>query len=405
MSERRWTHGNRLELLENGEAFFPSVFEGIRAAQREVLIETYIWFDDRVGRELQGHLIDAARRGVTVHVTVDGYGSMDLPEAFVRELAEAGVHFHVFGPVTPIVGRQTSLFRRLHRKLVAIDGQVAWIGGINYSDEQTRAFGAKSKQDYAVRVEGPAAVDIHAFCRAALGSPSGGRRSLRGLLRWLPREWARPSAGAQALLVARDNHDRRTAIEAMYRLGLRNAERDILIMNAYFFPGYRFLRAMRQAVERGVRVRLILQGEPDKAYVRFAAETLHDHLLKIGVEIWEYMERPSHAKVAVMGDEWATVGSSNLDPFSLSLNLEANLFIRDRDFAGALRDNLEGLIAEHCRQVTREDVVRRGPLRHLWRWVAYHLLRHFPRMANLIPVRQERLHTVQEAGERDTASS
>ena len=403
MSEFNWTHGNELELLENGEGFFPSVFEGIRRARREVLIETYILFDDPIGRELREHLVAAAGCGVSVDLTIDGYGSIDLDKSFVAQMVEAGVRVHVFGPVTPLVGRQTSLFRRLHRKLVAVDGQVAWIGGINFSEEHTRDFGEKSKQDYAVRVEGPAAEDIARFCREQIGAPDLGRRSLRGFFRRLPRGWGDPDEQAQALLVTRDNHNHRTAVEAMYRIGLRNAERDVTMMNAYFFPGYRFLRAMRRAVARGVRVRLILQGHPDKAYVRFAASTLHDYLLKIGVEVWEYMERPSHAKVAVMDDQWATVGSSNLDPFSLSLNLEANLMIRDRKFCGALRENLEDLLAQHCRRVTRDSVRKRGPVRHLWRWLAYHLLRHFPRMASWIPVRRDPIQSVELSERQDSA--
>lgn len=398
MSERQWTQGNELTLLENGEAFFPAVFEAIEAARDYVMLETFIWFDDEVGRALRTALIDAAGRGVKVDITVDGYGSAELGRDFVDGLTDAGVRLHVFAPLPPMLGYQINLFRRLHRKLVVVDGEVAFVGGINYSGEHLRSFGAKSKQDYAVKIRGPAVADIDRFCCDAIGDAPKGRRSLRGLLRRLPRGWNRPEAGAQVLFVARDDHNHRSAIEAMYRLGLRKARRDIILLNAYFFPGYRFLRAMRQAVERGARVRLILQGEPDKDYVKFAGSTLYDYLLKIGVEVWEYMERPAHAKVAVMDDEWATVGSSNLDPFSLSLNLEANVFVQDAAFAAELRGRLEHLLEEHCRRVTREDVQRRGPLWHLWRWVAYHLLRHFPRLAQLVPLRNEREQVTRVVG-------
>lgn len=398
MSDRAWTRGNRLVLLENGEEFYPKVFDDIAAAKTEVIIETFIWFDDGVGLQLREALIAAARRGVEVDVTVDGYGSASLDKPFVSKLTDAGVRLHVFGPLPPMLGVQANLFRRLHRKLVVIDRRIAYVGGINYSDEHLREFGEKSKQDFAVRAAGPVVDDIHRFCRSALGTAGHqGRRTLRGLLRRLPPHWVRPRHAAQVLFVTRDNHDHRTAIEAMYRLGLRNARHDIIIMNAYFFPGYRFLRAMRQAVQRGVRVRLVLQGQPDMNYVKFAAGTLYDHLLNIGVEIYEFMERPSHAKVAVMDDTWATVGSSNLDPFSLSLNLEANLFIQDADFTASLRTRLDALIAAHGRRVSREDVQRRHPIWHLWRWVGYHLLRHFPRWAGLIPVRAPRIATITDA--------
>ena len=185
MSSRDWRHGNDLELLENGEAFFPRVFDDIAAAKHEVIIETFIWFDDRVGRALRDVLVDAAARGVKVDITVDGYGSAPLAKDFVASLTEAGIRLHVFGPLPPILGVQANLFRRLHRKLVVVDQRVAYVGGINYSDEHMRYYGDKSKQDYATRVVGPVVSDIHRFCREAIGHPRPeGHRNLRGLLRW-----------------------------------------------------------------------------------------------------------------------------------------------------------------------------------------------------------------------------
>ncbi|MBU0791344.1 MAG: cardiolipin synthase B, partial [Gammaproteobacteria bacterium] len=145
MSSRDWRHGNDLELLENGEAFFPRVFDDIAAAKHEVIIETFIWFDDRVGRALRDVLVDAAARGVKVDITVDGYGSAPLGKDFVASLTEAGIRLHVFGPLPPILGVQANLFRRLHRKLVVVDQRVAYVGGINYSDEHMRYYGDKSK--------------------------------------------------------------------------------------------------------------------------------------------------------------------------------------------------------------------------------------------------------------------
>lgn len=401
MKQRQWRPKNHIELLENGEEFFPSVFKAIELAEQEILIETFIWFDDEIGRQLRTLLIEAAQRGVRVDITVDGYGSAQLDHEFVQGLTASGVRLHVYGPLPPVLGYQTNMFRRMHRKLVVIDGAAAWVGGINYSLQHLRKYGEKSKQDYAVKVQGNVVEDIHTFCLETLDSRHGGdsmkprRRSLRNWIRGVTQSWALPDGDARAMFLCRDNQDQRTSIEAMYRMGLRSAKSDVIIMNAYFYPGYRFLRAMRAAVKRGVRVRLILQGNPDKDYVKFAGLTMYDYLLKIGVEIWEYLERPSHAKVAVMGDQWATVGSSNLDPFSLSLNLEANLVIHDRDFTNKLRRNLDGILAQHCKRITREDVAKHGPIRHLWRFLSYHLLRWFPRIARLIPVKLDRLYTLE----------
>ncbi|PKO65497.1 MAG: cardiolipin synthase ClsB, partial [Betaproteobacteria bacterium HGW-Betaproteobacteria-16] len=151
---------------------------------------------------------------------------------------------------------------------------------------------------------------------------------------------------------------------------------------AYFFPGYRLLRDLRRAARRGVRVDLILQGQPDMPWVQRATMLLYELLLRAGVHVHEFVERPLHAKVAVIDDEWATVGSSNLDPTSLSLNLEANVMVRDQAFALELRQVLEGLIQNKCQPVNRP---RPGPLRSAWisirTAVVYHVLRRFPAWA------------------------
>lgn len=385
-----WRHDNTVELLENGEAFFPRVFQAIRGAQHEVLLETFILFDDEVGRELRQALIEAAQRGAQVDVTVDGYGSDCLDEAFIGGLTEAGVRFHIFDPYPRLFGFRVNALRRLHRKLVVVDGEVAFVGGINYSADHLASFGPEAKQDYAAELRGPIVDDIRAFARDVV---QRGRRR-----RW-PRPRRRGAASGPAgqgavLFVTRDNDRHSTDIERYYRAGFRTAQHDIIVANAYFFPGYRLLRDLRNAARRGVRVRLILQGEPDMPIAKLAARTLYDYLMSAGVHIYEYCERPLHGKVACIDDEWATIGSSNLDPLSLALNLEANVVVRDRAFTADLRTSLERLMQRHCRRIVPQQGVRRV-LRRLWFGVAiYHVLRHFPTWASLLPSRPPRLERI-----------
>jgi cardiolipin synthase len=165
----------------------------------------------------------------------------------------------------------------------------------------------------------------------------------------------------------------------------------VIIANAYFFPGYRFMKELRRAAQRGVDVRLILQGEPDMPIVKTVASTLYRQLLGAGVRIYEYCERPLHGKVALMDDEWATVGSSNLDPLSLALNLEANVIIRDRDFNHELYRRLERMMRQNCRPVELEQV---GPVRG-WQLVrnflAFHFARRYPGWASWLPRHVPRL--------------
>lgn len=383
-----WVPGNRITLLENGEGFYPRVFDSIDADEHEVLLETFILFDDKVGRELQQALLHAAGRGAKVHVLVDGWGSPDLPPSFTQPLQEAGVKLRSFEPAQRLFGARINMLRRMHRKLVVVDGRRAFVGGINYSADHLADFGPLAKQDYAVEIEGPLVGQIQAFCRASLATPQPTRRLW--LQQWRPRR-ARdddfgPSddadiaavEGARAAFVTRDNRSQRNDIERHYRAAVRTASQRVLIANAYFFPGYRLLRDLRRAARRGVQVDLVLQGRPDLAWVQRASELLYGYLMRAGVRVYLYSERPLHAKVAVVDDRWATVGSSNLDPTSLSLNLEANVVVRDVAFATQLREQIEHLMQQRCERV---QLPTPGPLRSAWialrSLVVYHAMRHF----------------------------
>jgi len=379
-----WTTGNQLDLLENGEEFFPRLIAGITAARRRVLLETFILLDDDVGHLLADALVSAARRGVEVGITVDGFGSADLPDAYIQRLTDAGVIVRMFSPGRRILGQRTNLFRRLHRKLVAIDGQTAFVGGINLCADHLVKASPLAKQDYAVEVRGPAAQDIEAFMLDAVDTC---RRARRHAVAPPPRPGnAAPGA---ALLVTRDNDRHRNDIEQHYVKAIRAAKREVIIANAYFLPGYRLLQAICHAARRGVDVRLILQGRPDMVWVKRTVDMLYAHLQEAGVQIFEYCERPIHGKVALV-DDWATVGSSNLDPLSLSLNLEANLMIQDDAFVAALRQNLTTLMRDTCSAVPAVPASRAS-----WQGIAtpviFHFLRKFPAWAGWLPAHTPRL--------------
>ena len=384
---RPWVDGNSVQLLINGEQYYPRVFEAMAQAREEILLETFIIFDDKVGQQLQQVLIDAARRGVRVEVAVDGYGTADLPAGFISAMTDAGVSFHAFDPQPRLVGMRTNLFRRLHRKIVVIDGERAFIGGINYSADHLGDFGPMAKQDYAVEVTGPVVAQVHAASKRLMSPVLQPPSAVRPV--------TQPAGASTAVLVERDNGLRSTDIETQYLQAFRAAKQRIVVANAYFFPGYRLMRELRNAARRGVEVRLILQGQPDMRWVRALSRLLYNYLLRDGVMIHEYCQRPLHGKVALVDDEWATVGSSNLDPLSLSFNLEANLFIRDRAFNQQLNQHLQALASEQCKAVTLERMIRgywwRAPLI----FMCFHVIRHFPRIAGWFPAHRQRLRSVQ----------
>lgn len=391
----RWIEGNDISLLENGEEFFPRVFGCIADAKQEVVLETFILFEDKVGLQLHQALVAAARRGVQVDMTIDGFGSPDLSDEFIRSLTDAGIRIHVFDPGKRLLGWRINVLRRMHRKIVVVDGTVAFVGGINYSADHLADFGPQAKQDYAVEIRGPLVAEIHRFTHTALAQ---GQRYQRQRAWWRARKQVRthpdglPRAGsAAAMMVVRDNGEHKSDIERHYRIAIRAARKQVIIANAYFFPGYRFMKELRRAARRGVDVRLILQGEPDMPIVKTAATMLYHQLLGAGVRIYEYCERPLHGKVALMDDEWATVGSSNLDPLSLALNLEANVIIRDRGFNQRLAERLEQLMRHSCTQVRREDLERPRGWQLARSFLAYHFSRRYPGWVTWLPRHVPRL--------------
>lgn len=388
---RPWTDGNHVDLLINGEAFYPRVFGVMAAAREEILFETFIIYDDKVGKELRAVLIAAAQRGVRVEVVVDGYGTAELLDGFIAGMTAAGVHFHVFDPQPRVAGMRTNLFRRLHRKIVVVDGERAFVGGINFSADHLGDFGPMAKQDYAVEVTGPVVAQVHASSRRMMAPVLKPKRLVTPV--------TTPTGQVRAFLVERDNQRHTTDIEREYLEVMRTARQRIVIANAYFFPGYRLLRELRNASRRGVEVTLILQGQPDMRWVRALSRLLYNYLLQEGVRIHEYCERPLHGKVALVDDDWSTVGSSNLDPLSLSMNLEANLILRDRAFNAQLYTHLSELAGKQCKAITLERMIRgywwRAPLI----FACFHATRYFPRIAGWLPAHRQKLKSLQPNAE------
>ncbi|AKQ53496.1 cardiolipin synthase ClsB [Bordetella hinzii] len=371
-----WTDGNAIRLLQNGADFFPALCAAIDQASVSVHLETYIFILDRTGRQVLDCLERAARRGVKVRVVLDGFGSAATAPEVMRRINEAGGHCRVFRPEPRWLGRlkfSRSRLRRLHRKVTVIDAAIAFVGGINivddYDDLDPADGIAGPRFDFAVRIEGPLVPQI-IYAQDLLWVRLNWARLRRHPSDWRRLRLRRPhphhaqSRGSlRAALVLRDNLRFRQTFERAYLYGIEHARRDVLIANAYFFPGRQFRRALARAAARGVRVRLLLQGKPEYRLQYFATRSLYDQLLRDGIEIYEYMPAYLHAKVAVI-DNMATVGSSNLDPFSLLLAREANVVIDDQPFAWDLQERLERAIAEGGQFIRPLDYQRRGwPLR------------------------------------------
>lgn len=383
-----YSEGNRLTLLKNGEQYFPALVDAIDAASAEVFLETYIFADDQTGQQIADALARAASRGVAAHLLIDGFGARDFAPRFRRMLAEAGVELLVFRPqVSPWpFWKQRRRLRRMHRKLASVDGAVAFVGGINVIDDIEMPHTAAARYDYAVRFEGPLAGHVRAeavrlwtrVSWASLGRRWPGFQLLRSMARQTPPHEleSRPSAGNQrAALVMRDSLRHRYDIEDAYLEAINAARTEVIVANAYFFPSRKFRRALLDAARRGVVVRLLLQGRSDHPLQRHAARALYRSLLRAGIRIHEYSLSELHAKVAVVDARLATVGSSNIDPFSLTLAREANVFVDDPAFAAELRQSLHEAIENRARAVPRNYWERLSLELKARIWLSYRIAR------------------------------
>lgn len=368
-----WLPGHEVELLRSGEAFFPALIEAIGTARIEVLLESYIFENDAVGAAVCEALLLAARRGVRVCLLLDGFGAADFPMQWRENLSQAGARVLFFRPYkyrwalyswhSWTWGRYK--LRRLHRKITTIDGQIAFVGGINIIDDWDS--GARAPRfDFCLKLSGPVLDRIRAT-QAALW-----RRvcwsQLRGgaLPRLKPAAAApgvNPARGARIAFVARDNIRHRHSIERMYLGAIRGARQRIVIANAYFLPGWRFRHALTAAAGRGVEVHLLLQGWADYRWVQAATRTLYPEFLDAGIHVYEYQPAHVHAKVMVVDGEWATVGSSNIDPLSLLLAREANIAVLDRKLAGQLE-------AELWQAMQKDSITVDGKVRRS-RWLRF----------------------------------
>ena len=367
--------GNRITLLKNGVEYFPALAAEFDAAQREIHLETYIYEDDVTGRTIAAALARAALRGVDTYVMVDGFGSKGLDSELIEGLRAAGVRVLVYRPkISPWTLRLARL-RRMHRKIAVIDARVAFVGGINIIDDMDTPNHTPPRYDYAVRIDGPLVARIHPVVKRLWTLVTATQfKSAWPRLRDLG-PFTVPRGGQRAALVVRDNVAHRRDIEQAYLAAIRRARSEILLASAYFFPGLSFRRALTDAAARGVRVSLLLQGRVEYVLLHYASRALYGAFLDAGIEIHEYHKSFMHAKVAVIDRHWATVGSSNIDPFSLLLAREANVVIEDDGFAGQLRDSLLAAIAEGAVQVRRENWAAQPLAVRALTWTSYGLAR------------------------------
>ncbi len=370
-----FVEGNRITLLRNGSEYFPALESAIDRAQHEVHLETYIFEYDATGIRISEALKRAARRGVTVRLLLDGFGSQNLPQEAIQNLLNTGVQVLIFRKeISPFRLRRNRL-RRMHRKLAVVDASIAFVGGINVIDDLNHPKPLLPRFDFAISIEGPLQKQLMLATKHLWKVVAMAR-----LKRWVrhnetPYLTIQPSGNQRGALVIRDNFRHRHDIEEVYLHAITNACSEIIIANAYFLPGINLRHALSDAARRGLRVVLLLQGRIEYRLQHYATLALFGSLLDAGIEIYEYHKSYLHAKVAVIDRRWSTVGSSNIDPFSLLLAREANVIVDDELFANQLRFCLENAMVKESTRVLQEKWKDQSWISRTMSWVSYYIVR------------------------------
>jgi phosphatidylserine/phosphatidylglycerophosphate/cardiolipin synthase-like enzyme len=341
-----WRTGNSFELLDGGGAFLPAMLAAIDAARESVLLEMYLVESGRIVTRFIAALAAAVRRGARVCLLFDAFGSLGLSRADRRRLTEAGVELRFFNPLE--LRKRLGNLLRDHRKLLVTDGRIAFVGGTGLTDDFAPGAAHGPWHEVMVRIEGPVVADWQrAFARAW-------RRT--GAELGLPITPPHPlPAGAAGRLSLSEARQRSVLANGVLRR-IDSSSQRAWIMSAYFVPSRRVRAALGRAARRGVDVCLLLPGaRTDHPWVRQASRRFYARMLRGGVRIYEYQPHMLHAKV-ILCDDWVSVGSSNLDRWSLRWNLEANQEVSDTRFA----DKVEALFE-------RDFAVSRRIIPHLWR--------------------------------------
>lgn len=373
MIESHFTDNNHVELLRNGAEYFPALEYEITHAEHEIYLHTYIFEADTQGTRIADLLKQAARRGVITRVLVDGFGSQKLPKSFVESLEIAGIEFMFFRPHISPWTLQKSRLRRLHHKITVIDQCIAFLGGINIIDDFNIPHRIPPRIDYAVTIKGEMVSEIHRYVQRLWRHVAWRHLKFTNLkLNSVPTP--QESAKMTAAFVIRDNVLHRRDIEKAYLAAINDAKSEIIIANAYFIPGRHFRRALIDAANRGVNVTLLLQGRMEY-FLMLATHAFYSEFLQNGIIIYEYHKSFMHSKVAVMDDEWSTVGSSNIDPFSLLLAREANIIVKNKSFTQALKQSILQDIQDGASQIKTNTWQYSNILNRMISWLAYGLVR------------------------------
>jgi cardiolipin synthase A/B len=364
---------NKVELIRGGTPYFSLLNNLIAAAKHSIHLQTYIFEDDETGKSVANALIEAAKRNVDVYLLVDGYASQNLASDFIESLISSGINFRFFEPL--FKSRNFYFGRRLHSKVLVTDASSAVVGGVNITNRYNDMPGKTAWLDFALFVEGPAAMDAYKVC---VGIWKGKKRRNRGVALDSPVEPGNihPAQAGWVRVRRNDWVNNRLQISNSYLEMFRTAVSHITILSSYALPGNIFRRNLEKALKRGVKIRMIISGQSDVVLVKQAEKYWYNWLFRNNIEIFEYTKNVLHGKLAICDGEWMTIGSYNVNDLSAYVSVELNFDVRDPHFVAGVEHILQKIIDNDCVKIQPDKFVHTSNVfKKLGRWVAYVTIR------------------------------
>ncbi|MBS1600881.1 MAG: phospholipase [Bacteroidetes bacterium] len=365
--------GNSIRLIRGGMEYFQLLEKLINDARETVHLQTYIYEDDETGRKIGQALMQAAQRNVQVYLVADGYASQVMSNAFIKTLIEAGIHFRFFEPI--FKSKYYYFGRRLHHKLAVIDTRYAIVGGINISNNYNDLPGKPAWLDFALYAEGAVAKQLCVLCwKTWKGYPAK-----MGLTPCEEKEILFDIKPEEDCLVRMRRNDwvrRKNEVSKSYQEIFRQANQEIIIISSYFLPGKEFRKNIKEAVQRGVKVKLVLASTSDVMIAKQAERHMYQWLFKNNIEIYEYRPAVLHGKMAICDDQWFTLGSYNVNNISAFASIELNLDVQNEKITTSAKQIIETIIQKDCIRITEKKFNASNHfLRRLWQETCYEFVR------------------------------
>lgn len=345
ISNGAYLANNSLQLLASPGQYFVQLERMLAEASHCIHLQTYIFKDDQTGQQVANWLIQAAQRNIPVHVLVDGYASQWLANDFVEKLRNAGVYFSFFQPL--LKSKHFYVGRRMHHKMVVVDGKEALIGGINIADRYNKIPGEESWMNMDLHIQGEAALALEKRCIRIWN-----KNTQRKRLEPSSPIYTTIENGSPLRVRFNDWAYGMHEISKSYIEMFHQAEKEIIIICSYFIPGSTFRRLMQKAARRGAQIQVVVAGPSDVMTAKYAERYLYDWMLRNKIRVYEYQNQVLHAKVAQRDGAWMTIGSYNLNDLSAKASLEANVDCMDAQFVAEARQVMLSIIENHTQEIT-----------------------------------------------------